>query len=130
MHNMSRYKTIRIYEETFANMDKLCVKYDLQKTEIVEEFVSYFLKTGQDPRDHSDVTGEVKKLKNQLISFIKTQEKEKLNPLVSKVDISTDKLREYLENDNSYEKTKVLFKSLLEYLEKRFDKQEELINKK
>lgn len=94
-----KYKTIRIYESDFDEMNTLCNKYSVTKTELVEACMFYFTKTGIDPRDPSDVTSEVKKLKNQLISFIRTQEKEKLNPLVKKQNLLIDKFLDHLEND-------------------------------
>lgn len=81
------YKTIRIYDSSFKKLDEFCLRYSLTKTQLIETFINYFEKTKIDPRDPTDVTSEVKKLKNQLIAFIRTQEKEKLNPLIQKQDL-------------------------------------------
>jgi hypothetical protein len=104
------YKTIRIYEKDFEMLNELCRKYELSKTEMINAFVSYFKKTGIDPNDPSDVTSEVRKLKNQLISFIKTQEKDKLDPLIKRQNLLINKFLDHLETDgiNKEFMTKIL----------------------
>ena len=94
-----KYKTIRIYDATFKGLDKLCTKYNITKTELTESMCNYFIKTGIDPNDPTDVTSEVKKLKNQLISFIRTQESEKLNPLIKKQDLLIDRFMNHLDEE-------------------------------
>ncbi|WP_271784189.1 BfmA/BtgA family mobilization protein [Aquimarina algiphila] len=93
------YKTIRIYNETFDGLDRLCSTYKASKTELTAAMCEYFINTGIDPNDPSDVTSEVKKLKNQLISFIRTQEKDKLNPLIKKQDLLIDRFMNYMEEE-------------------------------
>jgi DNA-binding ferritin-like protein len=93
------YKTIRIYKETFETLDKLCERYGSSKTELVESMSSYFLKTNIDPKDPTNITKEVLKLKGQLISFIRTQEKNKLNPLIQKQDALINKFMNHLEEE-------------------------------
>lgn len=94
-----KYKTIRIYDHTFNGLEKLCKKYTTSKTELTESMCTYFLKTGIDPNDPTDVTSEVRKLKNQLISFILTQESEKLNPLIKKQDLLIDRFMNHLDEE-------------------------------
>jgi len=93
------YKTIRIYESDFYALDELCKRYNLTKTEMIETFLIYFKKTGIDPSDPTDTTTEVKKLKNQLISFIRTQEKEKLDPLIKRNNALINSFFNHLDND-------------------------------
>ena len=102
MHNSknNNYKTIRIYNSSFELMDIFCNQYSLTKTELVEAFLNYFDKTKIDPREISDVSSEVKKLKNQLISFIRKQEKDKLDPLVKKQDILIKESVQFYKNSN------------------------------
>ena len=102
MHNSKKYnyKTIRVYKSSFELMDIFCKQYSLTKTELVEAFLNYFDKTKIDPREISDVSTEVKKLKNQLISFIRKQEKDKLDPLVKKQDILIKDAIEFYKNTN------------------------------
>ena len=102
MHNYknNNYKTIRIYNSSFEQLDLFCNQYSLTKTELVEAFLNYFDKTKIDPREISDVSSEVKKLKNQLISFIRKQEKDKLDPLVKKQDILIKESVQFYKNSN------------------------------
>ena len=102
MHNYknNNYKTIRIYNSSFEQLDLFCNQYSLTKTELVEAFLNYFNKTKIDPREISDVSSEVKKLKNQLISFIRKQEKDKLDPLVKKQDILIKESVQFYKNSN------------------------------
>jgi hypothetical protein len=81
------YKTIRIYKESFDKLNSFCNRYDMTKTEFIETLLIYFEKTDLDPRDPTNATKEITKLKSQLISFIRTQEKDKLNPLIKKQDL-------------------------------------------
>lgn len=89
------YKTIRIYESSFEQLEQICGTYSMTKTEMIEAFLNYFHQTKLDPRITSDVSTEVKKLKNQLISFIRKQEKDKLDPLVKKQDILIQKTLDF-----------------------------------
>ena len=106
MHNSknNNYKTIRIFNSSFEQMNKVCKQYSLTKTELVEAFLNYFDKTKIDPREISDVSTEVKKLKNQLISFIRKQEKDKLDPLVKKQDILIKESVQFYKNSNIQDK--------------------------
>jgi hypothetical protein len=59
--------------------------------EFVEKMIDYFHETGLDPKDKiKSVPGELSKLRNTLVSFIKEQEKTKLNPILNKLDDITD----------------------------------------
>lgn len=106
MHNSknNNYKTIRIYNSSFEQMNTVCKQYSLTKTELIEVFLNYFDKTKIDPREISDVSTEVKKLKNQLISFIRKQEKDKLDPLVKKQDILINECMKFHKETNSQNK--------------------------
>lgn len=103
-----KYKTVRIYDTTFSNIDKLSKKYNVSKTELFEAMENYFYTTGISPFETSDVTSEFKKLKNQLISFIRTNEKEKINPMIKKVDIISERLIEFFEMNSFDEHTKLI----------------------
>lgn len=94
------YKTIRIHKGTFKTLNTLCERYDLSKTELVESMSLYFLKTNIDPGEPTNLSKEVLKLKNQMISFIRTQEKDKLNPLIQKQDILINKFMTYMEEES------------------------------
>ncbi|KAF9659984.1 hypothetical protein NH341_06450 [Tenacibaculum sp. XPcli2-G] len=99
MSKKSQYKTVRVYESSFEKMNDLCAKYSLNKTELIESCLTFFIKTKIDPTDVSDVSAEVKKMKNQLISFIRTQEKEMLVPLIRKQDLLIEKFLNLIKED-------------------------------
>lgn len=84
---MSKYKTVRVRTESFDKMEDLIQKYKGSKTDLIDTMCTYFLTTGINPNEPQDVTTQVRKLKDQLISFIRTQEKDKLNPLIKKQDL-------------------------------------------
>lgn len=94
-----KYKTIRIYESDFNRLNDLCKKYDLSKTELIEAAVSFFKKTDLDPREPTNATREITKLKNQLISFIRKQEQDKLNPLIRKQDLLIQEFSKLITSD-------------------------------
>lgn len=85
-----KYKTIRIYESDFEKLNGFCNRYKITKTELIEAFILYFEKTDLDPREPSNATQEISKMKSQLISFIRTQEKDKLDPLIKKQNLLID----------------------------------------
>lgn len=103
-------KTIRISEKSKTDLDKICKDNDLNIGEAVEAMIEYFRKTKQNPTDQTNFVEEFKKLKNQLISFIKTQEQEKLNPMLESLvavlqrleNTGTDKLIEYFKQGGKY----------------------------
>jgi len=129
MHNSknNNYKTIRIYNSSFEQMNTVCKQYSLTKTELVEVFLNYFDKTKIDPREISDVSTEVKKLKNQLISFIRKQEKDKLDPLVKKQDILINECIKFHKETNSQNKN---FKKSLTNNTNSLIKNQSVINEK
>lgn len=110
------YKSIRVYDTTFDGLEDLCSKYNASKTELIEAMQIYFSKTGISPFEPTDTTTEVKHLKNQLISFIRTQEKEKLNPMIKKVDLIVETVSEHIQSD-SKEYLKQLINKLAGFIE-------------
>lgn len=94
-----KYKTIRIYESDFKRLNAFCIRYKLSKTELIEAFTTYFETTDLDPREPTNATKEISKLKNQLISFIKTQEKDKLNPLIKKQDLLIEEFTKLIKDE-------------------------------
>lgn len=101
MHNLRKmkYKTIRIYENDFNILNTFCKRYNLSKTELISALLNYFEKTDLDPREPGNATHEISKLKNQLISFIKTQEKDILNPLTTKQNLLIEEFSKLVKDD-------------------------------
>jgi len=99
------YKNIRIRTESFEKIDTLIQKYGGRKTDIIDTMCTYFLTTGINPNVPQDVTTQVRKLKDQLISFIRTQERDKLNPLIKKQDLLIQEFKNALAVKNDTEVT-------------------------
>lgn len=94
-----KYKTIRIYENDFEKLNSFCNRYKVSKTELIEAFILFFEKTDLDPREPTNATKEIAKIKSQLISFIRTQEKEKLNPLIKKQDLLIEEFTKLVKDE-------------------------------
>lgn len=123
-------KTIRIESKYKDALDNICEIHGIRIGEAVEAMITYFDKSKVNPCDPLDFVGEFVKLKNQLIGFIKTQEKEKLNPMLEAIgntlesleNTGTDKLIKYFK-DGEY------WQTLKEKLVDAFKPQEEVFNK-
>jgi arsenate reductase-like glutaredoxin family protein len=78
---------IAVDEHTHKEAKKLCKTHDISLGELVQHSVIYFKKTGINPSD-ADNESPIKAIKEldkhvgQVVGFIKTHEKEKLNPLL------------------------------------------------
>lgn len=94
---MEKYTSLRVRKSTHEVLSKEAKKIDLSLIEYLDSMIFYFEKTGQDPREITNIPDDVKKLKNQLISFIRKQEKEKLNPALAELAILLQSFKEYLE---------------------------------
>ncbi|HAF28303.1 MAG TPA: hypothetical protein DCG75_04565 [Bacteroidales bacterium] len=95
---MSKYKSIRIGENYKEILSKLLAVSDLKtEKDYIESALNYFTETGLDPLDKiQSISGEVKKMKDTVISFIRTHEKTKLLPMLNQVDEVTNTFVEYL----------------------------------
>ncbi len=61
--------------------------------------ILYFYRTGHDPEDLKveGSTEAIKKLDKRLISFIRTQEKEKLAPMLEEIGLANKQLHAFME---------------------------------
>lgn len=121
------YKNLKIHCSTAKELDLFCKKNKLKKTECINLMVAFFNSTKIDPSDAYDITASVKQLKSQLISFIRKQEKDKLNPMVSKVDVIVETVREFISANNNEEMKGVISK-LADYLNKNRKSDFEIIS--
>lgn len=87
-------KHIRISAGSHAHLKKLAKRHGKSIKELTEQMINYFRRTDIDPSDVSfkSSADAIKSLDKRLIGFIKTQEKEKLNPLLDEVSIAVAKL--------------------------------------
>lgn len=89
--------TIAIDEQTHKEAKKLCKTLDLNLGELVQHSVVYFKKTGINPSQAENESPykaikELDKHIGQIVAFIRTQEKEKLNPLLEHLIIISRQL--------------------------------------
>jgi hypothetical protein len=95
MKEWSHVKISNIHKEILHKL--LAVSVPKYEKEYLEAAIIYFKDTGLDPTEKvQSLSGEVKKMKDTIISFYKTQEKLKLNPMVNNIDELTKTFIEYL----------------------------------
>lgn len=80
-------KSLRFPEEADKKLAKLAERLGRSKREVFIEMVDYFDKAKKDPADVNDdlLKREVSQGINRIISFIKTQEKDTLSPMLAEV---------------------------------------------
>lgn len=98
---MEKYKTIRVNKD-YDEPLKLLVSTSHLKTEkeYTEAMISFFHNTGLDPSAPAkSVSGELTKLRNTVVGFIREQEKRKLNPIINYLNDITETLIHYLKDE-------------------------------
>lgn len=94
--------TIAVSEQTHKEVKTLCKTLEINLGEFVKSSTHYFKRTGIDP-SKSDIESPHKVVKElerrigQVIAFIKTQERDKLNPLLEHLVILSRALKDTLE---------------------------------
>lgn len=97
---MNKQTTVTIDQETAQKLDKLCKLYGLTKKDFLSLSLSYFEKHGINPAVHETPTAEMEKLRkrfDQVIAFIRTQEKEKINPMFEAITATEARIKNDLE---------------------------------
>ncbi len=99
---MENYVYITATCDTRENFKKLRKKLDRKGIVLIDQMVNFFMKNGYDPKDPElALPGEeLKQLRNTLVSFIRTQEKNHIIPMSEKVDNLVLVLAEFM-RDNS-----------------------------
>jgi hypothetical protein len=92
---------LQIEKEYDDILNELKISLNDNKKNIVQNAIRYVHINKIDPSNIKSVdpSSEIKKLRNDLIAYIKTQEKTKLNPMLEKMTILLDQL--YSNNENS-----------------------------
>jgi hypothetical protein len=79
------YKHVAISQQSFDHLDALAKSWKMDKKEFVENIITYFRLTGDDPaatkKDNTAVA--IKKLQNSVISFFQVHEKDHLKKIVT-----------------------------------------------
>lgn len=97
---MSDYEVIRISPEYKARLLDLIAQSQLKnQKDFTEAMIDYFHETGLDPTHRvKNVSGELSKLRNVVVSFIREQEKTKLDPMISQFNDLTEFLLDHFKN--------------------------------
>lgn len=93
--------TLKIGKDYVDVLKDLVKESDIKtQKEYVESMILYFKETGINPRVKNRSTAdEISKLRNTVISFIREQEKKKLDPIISTLNDTLDYLRNYYKNE-------------------------------
>jgi hypothetical protein len=97
-------KSIGIHEKLHNRLKAYCEKNDLNFREFIDHSLSYYEKSGSNPKFDESPRDEMNKLVkrlDQVIAFIRTQEKEYLRPAFEQVSIIEKRLKNDLENFTS-----------------------------
>lgn len=86
--------SLHIDKEFDDLLNQLKTRLGLDKKQIVQKSIHYIYKNKINPENlkEADPSTELKLLRKDLIGFIKTQEKEKLEPILQKLDYLVEKL--------------------------------------
>lgn len=99
--------TVSIDSETGAKLDRLAKSNNLSKKALLSLMLDYFEKYGINPAEHESPAQEMQKLikrVDQIVGFIKVQEKELIRPLVASVSMTEERIKSDLDNIAKKEK--------------------------
>ena len=93
--------TLKIGKDYVDILKDLVKESDIKtQKDYVESMILYFKETGINPKIKNRSTAdEISKLRNTVISFIREQEKKKLDPIISTLNETLDYLRNYYKNE-------------------------------
>lgn len=99
--------TVSIDSETGAKLDRLAKSNNLSKKALLSLMLDYFERYGINPAEHESPAQEMQKLikrVDQIVGFIKVQEKELIRPLVASVSMTEERIKSDLDNIAKKEK--------------------------
>ncbi|MGL5318664.1 MAG: BfmA/BtgA family mobilization protein [Bacteroidales bacterium] len=99
--------TVSIDSETGAKLERLAKSNNLSKKALLSLMLDYFEKYGINPAEHESPAQEMQKLikrVDQIVGFIKVQEKELIRPLVASVSMTEERIKSDLDNIAKKEK--------------------------
>jgi hypothetical protein len=97
----SMYKVIRVDQEYDAIIKDLLQRSGIKtEKEYTEKMFDFFKNSGLDPTNEvKTVSGEISKLRNVVVGFIREQEKKKLNPLIQQVQELAEGMLSYMKDE-------------------------------
>ena len=70
------HRELLSYDSAYsADLKKLCQKLGIKQKDFLEKSISFFQRSGLDPREPHDVSSQLKPTENRLIGFLKIQDK-------------------------------------------------------
>jgi clindamycin resistance transfer factor btgA len=99
--------TVSIDSETGAKLDRLAKSNNLSKKALLSLMLDYFERYGINPAEHESPAQEMQKMikrVDQIVGFIKVQEKELIRPLVASVSMTEERIKSDLDNIAKKEK--------------------------
>lgn len=101
MNIMENITTIRVNKNDRDRLDKLRKRDNI--TAYIDYFsamVDYFETTGLNPKEKiKSTSGELRKLRDTVVSFTRTQEEKKLDPIMKNLDELTTTLLKFLKSE-------------------------------
>ena len=107
MAKMDTITTVSIDSETGAKLDRLAKSNNLSKKALLSLMLDYFERYGINPAEHESPAQEMQKMikrVDQIVGFIKVQEKELIRPLVASVSMTEERIKSDLDNIAKKEK--------------------------
>lgn len=108
---MNEQTTVTIDRQTAAKLDKLAKANKVTKKEFFAAALDYFERNGINPLEHESPAKEMQKLikrVDQVVSFIKVQERDILRPMLEAVSASEARINKDLDNIATKDQVKTL----------------------
>lgn len=121
-------KQVKISIEAHQSLSTLAAKRERSLKDFLEQSIRYFKITELDPKeiDADGIKVEIKKLDRRIVSFFKTQEKEKIAPILDELSIISRAITESLNIAPSKKDFGILSGIVKEYIQKLIDNQNNL----
>jgi hypothetical protein len=121
-------KNVQISDEFDLLLDKLKHRLTRPKKKIVEQLITYAEKLKIDPEflKEGDPSHEIRKTRNDLISFIKVQEKDHLKPLYNQLRLLVDQFHKTSDDLLKKSDHHVLEKRMVENQSKLYEEMKRL----
>jgi|GEM_PF-3158603 len=93
-------KQVKIEEAYHKDLCILSKQTHRTQKEYIEQCISYFKLTGKDPKDVNaeSIVAQIKKLENKLVSFIRVQERDKIDPIFEELSVIAKNFEEKFQN--------------------------------
>lgn len=92
--------TVAISPDAAKKLDVFCRDKNITKKDFISLSLSYFERFGINPAKHESPSAEIEKLRkrlDQVIAFIRTQEKDKINPMFEAITTSEARIKNDLD---------------------------------